>query len=158
MLATFGFLSVDPRTGRARRGRPSDEPAISVAATVEQDATGRLATARLVPPYARADEVVVDMLFASSGVEPELVAAAEIIDVLPDLGVPVARVGDLIALKILARDDCTRPQDAADPALCADLLRRQISTRPRRSWAQRRARLRLRPGSPGSLHPYAAGG
>jgi len=83
-------------------------------ATVEQDAAGRLATARLIPPFARADEVVVDLLFASSGVEPELVDAADVIDVLPDVTVPVASIGDLIALKILARDDDRRPQDAAD--------------------------------------------
>lgn len=28
--------------------------------------------------------------------------------------VPVARTGDLLALKLLARDDASRPQDAAD--------------------------------------------
>lgn len=85
-----------------------------VAATIEQEATGRLATVRLVPPHARADEVVVDVLFASSGIEQEIVMAAQVLDVLPGLRVPVARIGDLIALKILARDDHTRPQDAAD--------------------------------------------
>lgn len=85
-----------------------------VTATVEQEATGRLATARLIPPFARADEIVVDVLFASSGAEPEIVAGAAQIEVLPDVVVPVARVGDLIALKLLARDDQTRPQDAAD--------------------------------------------
>lgn len=54
------------------------------------------------------------MLFASSGIEPEIVAAAEPIEVLPELELAVARTGHLIAVKLLARDDETRPQDAAD--------------------------------------------
>lgn len=49
--------------------------------------------------------MVVDVLFASSGIEPELVRAAEPIEVLPSLTVPVARTGHLIAVKLLARDD-----------------------------------------------------
>jgi hypothetical protein len=84
-------------------------------ASVEQDTTGRLATARLVPaadsPQA---DVVVDLLFASSGIEPEIVAAAEPLEILPDLVVRVAQVGHLIAVKLLARDDVTRPQDLMD--------------------------------------------
>jgi hypothetical protein len=34
--------------------------------------------------------------------------------VLPSLRIPVARVGHLIALKLLARDDASRPQDWLD--------------------------------------------
>jgi predicted nucleotidyltransferase len=82
--------------------------------TVEQDAVGRLATVRLALPLASAGDIVLDLLFASSGIEPELVAAAEPIEVWPGLTVPVPRVGHLIALKVLARDDRHRPQDAAD--------------------------------------------
>ena len=51
---------------------------------------------------------------AMSGIEPELVARADRLEVLPGLELPVATVGDLIALKLLARDDARRPQDAAD--------------------------------------------
>lgn len=83
-------------------------------ASVEQDATGRLATVRLAPPGPADDLVVVDALFASSGIEPELVRAGEAIEVLPELTVPVARTGHLIALKLLARDDERRPQDLGD--------------------------------------------
>lgn len=79
-------------------------------AMVEQDAVGRLATVRLVD----ADGWRVDLLFASSGIEAELVAAATPLDVLPGLVVPVASLGHLVALKLLARDDDTRPQDAGD--------------------------------------------
>ncbi len=82
--------------------------------TVEQEAAGRLATARLLPPGQDRGGVVVDLLFASSGIEPEVVAAAEPLEVLPGLNVPVARLPELIALKVLARDDATRPQDLSD--------------------------------------------
>ncbi|MBK9090810.1 MAG: nucleotidyl transferase AbiEii/AbiGii toxin family protein [Holophagales bacterium] len=39
---------------------------------------------------------------------------AERIAVLPGLVVPVATLGHLIALKVLSRDDRTRPRDAED--------------------------------------------
>jgi hypothetical protein len=86
----------------------------SVLATVEQEATNRLATVRLgVPGTMARAAVIVDLLFASSGIEPELVAAAEPLVVLPGLTLPVATTGHLIALKLLARSP-DRPQDAAD--------------------------------------------
>ncbi len=81
-------------------------------ASVEHD-NGRLATIRLrrqvdgVP-------VLVDLLFASSGIEPEIVQAAENLEIVPGLWLRVATTGHLIALKLLARDDDSRPQDLAD--------------------------------------------
>lgn len=60
------------------------------------------------------NSVIVDVLFASSGIEPEIARAAERIDVLPRLAMPVATIGHLIAVKLLGRDDETRPQDHAD--------------------------------------------
>lgn len=85
-------------------------------ATVEQKSVGRLATIRLTAPSAKrgAKGVVVDLLFASSGIEDVMVAQADAIQVLPGLTLPVARVGHLLATKVLARDDKRRPQDAAD--------------------------------------------
>jgi len=84
-------------------------------ASIEQDAMGRLSTVRLIRPGVRTgQEVIVDVLFASSGIEPEIVAYAEQIEVLAGLRVPVASTGHLIAVKLLARDDRTRPQDLAD--------------------------------------------
>jgi hypothetical protein len=59
---------------------------------------------------------VTDLLFASSGIEPEIVAAAEELLVLPDLTQSVATVGHLLAMKLLARDDRHRPADADDLA------------------------------------------
>lgn len=85
-----------------------------VLATIEQEATARLAAVRLVPAGGEPDGVVVDLLFASSGIESELVASSELRELGPTLTVPVARTGHLIALKLLARDDSTRPLDAAD--------------------------------------------
>jgi hypothetical protein len=57
---------------------------------------------------------VIDLLFASSGIEPEVVAAAEALELLANFTIPVARTGHLIALKILSRDDVARPQDLVD--------------------------------------------
>jgi hypothetical protein len=81
--------------------------------TVEQEATGRFATARLLPPGGDPGGVIVDLLFASSGIESEIVASAEPLEVLPGLSVPVAGLPHLVATKLPAQDDA-RPQDAAD--------------------------------------------
>jgi predicted nucleotidyltransferase len=80
---------------------------------VEQDAVGRLATVRLTRSLQPAGPVI-DLLFASSGIEPEVVAEADVIELLPQLHIRVATTGHLIALKVLARDDVTRPQDIGD--------------------------------------------
>lgn len=85
-----------------------------VISIVEQEAAGRLATARLLPPDEPEGGVVVDLLFASSGIEQEIVELAEPIEVFPGVVAPVARTGHLIALKLLSRDDIRRPQDASD--------------------------------------------
>lgn len=83
-----------------------------ITTAVEQVQTGRLATIRLRPPGRTA--LVVDLLFASCGVEPEIVEAADSIEILPRLTMPVAKIGHLIAMKLLARDDRNRPQDVDD--------------------------------------------
>lgn len=85
----------------------------AVAAVVEQEAVGRLATVRLTV----ADDPegpVIDLLFASSGIEREIVAASEPLELLPGLTAKVARLEHLIALKVLSRDDERRPQDLVD--------------------------------------------
>jgi hypothetical protein len=82
-------------------------------AVVEHDVQKRLATVRLASGGAERG-VVTDLLFASSGIEPEIVAEAEALEVFAGVVVPVARVGHLIALKLLARDEVRRPQDSID--------------------------------------------
>lgn len=68
-----------------------------------ENADGRLNAVRLLAPVAIGLETIgVDLLFASSGVEAEIVAAAEVREVALGLYVPVARIGHLIALKVLA--------------------------------------------------------
>lgn len=93
-----------------------------VVALAEQEATGRLATVRLVPPGEDEAGVIVDLLFASSGWEPDLVARAEPIEVAAALVIPVALPVDLAALKVLARDDARRPQDRVDLLALASRL------------------------------------
>ncbi len=86
-------------------------------AVMEQKDVGRLATVRLVVPGEKRGGLVVDLMFASSGVEPEIVRAAEVMQVMPKVSVPVVRTGHLYALKILAG----RPKDQED---CEALRRR----------------------------------
>jgi hypothetical protein len=74
-----------------------------------ENADGRLGAARLlVPELSGLEAIGVDLLFASSGVEAEVVAAAEVRIVLPGLYLPVATIGHLIALKVLAGRDKDR--------------------------------------------------
>ncbi|MBI3201023.1 MAG: nucleotidyl transferase AbiEii/AbiGii toxin family protein [Myxococcales bacterium] len=84
----------------------------ALATAIEQVAVGRLATVRLEAPSG----TVVDLLFASSGIEAEVVRDAEQIAVIRGLTLPVPTVGHLIALKVLSRDDASRPQDRVDLA------------------------------------------
>ncbi len=85
-----------------------------VLAAVEQRGVGRLSTTRMSTPGAGPHGVVVDLLFASSGIEREIADDAEVLEILPGLHLPVARIGHLVALKLLARDDRRRPQDRDD--------------------------------------------
>jgi predicted nucleotidyltransferase len=90
-----------------------------VGALLEQERTGRIATVRLKRETERS--VYIDLLFASSGIESEIVEAAEELAVLEDVTVRVATRAHLVALKVLARDDRNRPQDWDDlRALLAD--------------------------------------
>lgn len=72
---------------------------------LESAATGRLATVRLlVPGESEQDEsaVIADLLFATSGVEPEVVAGARPLEVVAGLVVPVISPGHLLAVKLHA--------------------------------------------------------
>ncbi|MBY0274611.1 nucleotidyl transferase AbiEii/AbiGii toxin family protein [Candidatus Binatia bacterium] len=69
---------------------------------LEHDSTGRLASVRVKPPGQPRYGIVVDLLFASSGIEREVVEAADLLEVLPGLRLPVATREHLVALKLLA--------------------------------------------------------
>lgn len=77
---------------------------------LDRNDNDRLAAMRLVSPDSREEELIVDLMFAFSGIEPELVEAAEILEAMPGLFVPVAQTGHLLALKVLA----ARPVDVGD--------------------------------------------
>ena len=78
------------------------------ATLIEPEATGRIAD-----PGGDGDAIV-DLLFASSGIEDEIITTADEIELFAGLAAPVATIPVLIALKLLARDDIARPQDRVD--------------------------------------------
>jgi Nucleotidyl transferase AbiEii toxin, Type IV TA system len=82
----------------------------ALASLVEQDYVNRLLTARLVRPEVGTSSAFIDLLFANSGIEDEIVRSADRMEVLPDVVMPVASTGHLIALKALAG----RHQDLTD--------------------------------------------
>jgi hypothetical protein len=71
---------------------------LRIVSLVEQESVGRLAMARL----ATDDGLSIDLLIASSGIESEVVMSAENLEVVQGLLLPVARIGHLIALKLLS--------------------------------------------------------
>ena len=59
-------------------------------------------------------DAIVDLLFASSGIEDEIITTADEIELFAGLAAPVATIPVLIALKLLARVEIARPQDRVD--------------------------------------------
>ncbi len=80
----------------------------------EQLSTKRLATARFSFPEQDSGEAGLDLLFASSGIEHEVVSAAETLPIIPGVLLPVALRGHLLALKVLAYREEERGQDRFD--------------------------------------------
>ncbi|QBI21862.1 hypothetical protein ER308_02025 [Egibacter rhizosphaerae] len=87
-------------------------PPYVLLASLEHDSLERLAAVRLGSEPGH-ETAVADLLFASSGIEQELTDDAEALEVFPGLIVPVARIGHLLALKLLSRE-AQRPQDDVD--------------------------------------------
>ena len=88
----------------------------SIQAQLEHEETEDLSTVRLLMPGGHSG-ILADLLFASSGIESEVVAEADLYEVLPGLFAPVAKAGHLLALKVLAlKPDRPqeRPQDFSD--------------------------------------------
>jgi hypothetical protein len=85
-------------------------------AEVDQVARSRLGTLRFAAPSGvgqKARPIILDLLFASCGIEQEVVQAATSELVTPNLSLPVARIEHLIAMKTLSAGPA-RPMDAAD--------------------------------------------
>lgn len=83
---------------------------------LEHTEASRLSAVRLLRE-SEAESIFTDLLFASSGIEREVVAEADVLEVLPGIFAPVAKTGHLLALKVLAlrpSRPLERPQDFAD--------------------------------------------
>jgi hypothetical protein len=111
----------------------------SAVASVEHETQRRLSTVRLMSPSG----VKVDLLFASSGIEPEIVDRATPIDLGSAGRVPVAGAEELLAMKVLSMTD-TRLQDRIDaqrllqftPDLSLDRVREHLSRIKARGYAR----------------------
>ena len=98
---------------------------------MDVETQGRLATVRLLSRSG----VIVDLIAASGGVEPEIVARATPVDFGLERAVPVARAEDLLAMKVLSMT-ARRLQDRIDagsllamnPELDLDAVRVALTT------------------------------
>lgn len=77
---------------------------------LDHERSGRLAMVGLTPPGGTEEGLRADLMFSFAGIEEEVVDSATTLEVLPDLLVPVARVGHLLALKVYGN----RLQDQLD--------------------------------------------
>lgn len=82
-------------------------------ALLEQVSNQRLATVRLCMPRSTSSAPDLDLLFATCGIEADIVAAATPMRLDPVGTVRVARIGHLIAMKCLAESE-RRLQDRVD--------------------------------------------
>lgn len=82
-----------------------------IVSALEQTTQRRLSTIRL---RHRGRGPLVDLLFAASGIEVEIVQAAEPIEIAAGIVADVAQVGHLIAMKLVSRDPSRRPRDQQD--------------------------------------------
>jgi hypothetical protein len=79
---------------------------------LEQKISNRLATVRLLNGFE--DSIYIDLLFASSGIENEIIQDADVIEILPNVKAKVASLSSLIAMKVLSADSDDRLQDILD--------------------------------------------
>jgi predicted nucleotidyltransferase len=89
-----------------------------VAREFDQTRHQRMATMRFVPPgvhFSDDDDnpLLVDLIFASCGIETEVVRTAKQMRIAPGLTAPVAQLPHLIAMKTLSACE-RRPKDLAD--------------------------------------------
>jgi hypothetical protein len=91
-----------------------------IAAELEQEATSRLSTVRLVTPHAHGTRILVDLIFSTTGIEAEVVSGATTVEVFRSLPLPVASAPHLIAMKVLSYAD-HRPNDLWDIATLLDV-------------------------------------
>ena len=80
---------------------------------LEQTAKDVIATLRFLVPWENSQDPGLDLIFGSCGIEAEIVAAAEQMEVVPKVVLPVASRYHLIAMKVVAESD-RRAQDRLD--------------------------------------------
>lgn len=84
----------------------------AVALVLENTATSRLSTVRFLSVVDKT--TYVDLLFGSSGIESDVVAMADAVDLEPDLRLRVAQRGHLLALKVLSLSEKRAHKDQLD--------------------------------------------
>ncbi len=77
-------------------------------AVLERKSKRQIRGVRLICPGYTSDGGVVDLLSAVCGIEAEVTRAAEELEVLPGVTIPVASLGHLLAMKVLAWRDKDR--------------------------------------------------
>ena len=82
------------------------------ATLLENKKQKRISTVRLLS--AEFPGVYLDLLFATSGIEPEVVESAEPVEVLPEVIVQLATRPSLLAMKVLSSTSKHRRQDLLD--------------------------------------------
>jgi hypothetical protein len=89
-----------------------------IVTALEQTTQHRLSTIRL-----RRDGrgPLIDLLFATCGIEAEIVQAAEPLEIAAGVITDVAQVGHLIAMKLVSRDPKRRPHDQQDLVALANV-------------------------------------
>ncbi len=88
------------------------EAGFRIAMFLEKEDDGSLMTVRLTT--GGDVEIFVDLLFATSGIEREVIADATDLEPFPGVVVKLATTPSLIAMKVLSADWKTRPQDVLD--------------------------------------------
>lgn len=76
--------------------------------------TRRMGWRVLLPASSAGNFTPLDLLSSACGIEVEIVSRSKKIELLPGLTLPVASLGDLIAMKILSQNSADRIQDRAD--------------------------------------------
>jgi len=80
---------------------------------IEQAERKVLSTVRFKHPDDQGNDPSVDLLFASTGIEPLIVREATSVKIADEVLVPVARIPHLIAMKVLSENE-VRDQDRGD--------------------------------------------
>ena len=78
---------------------------------LEEENKSYISTVRFI--HLQYPDIFVDLLFASSGIETEIVEEAFLLEALPSLKIKVAQIGHLLALKVLSEGP-GREQDTLD--------------------------------------------